>query len=588
MSEQYRYQAWELGDLPLHKLLSAGRKIRREDLTRTLRIAVLGDSATQHYCQVLSAVLKLRGWWPELYESEYGTIHQEVLNSDSQLYAHKPEFVIFFNCVQAIHSQFQVAINKVKFADDFINEQTFLWTQLTSKLPIRILQHTFALPTERPFGNQTLSQADTFLSNVAHINSQLIEAAAERRVLLIDTDFHASYYGKRYWFDERLWCQARQALSPNFLPSLVKAVSDTVLAGLGNIVKCVVVDLDNTMWGGILADDGADQIEIGQTEMGLVFQRLQVSLADLKRRGMLLAICSKNNLETVMSVLDDHPDMVLRRQDFVAIVANYQDKATNLLEILEKLNIGSDSLLFLDDSSFERDLVRTALPEVQVPELPIDAADYLIAMAKWNLFESRGTTAEDMERLNYYQGDEARATLRQNYSNLDEYLKDLNMKAEVLGFDEFTLPRITQLVQRSNQFNLTTIRYGDAELAAMPNDNSIIPFCIRLTDRLGDNGIVVAIILRVDSSDLIIDTWIMSCRVLGRGVEGLTLKLIVEKAKARGCNKIIGRYIPTQKNGMVSDLYERLGFSEAGQDDMVRLSTLNVSDFEPCPDFIQL
>lgn len=562
MSATRDLQPWELGDIPIHKLVSAARKIKRESGSPTVRLAVLGDAATQHYCQALGAILKLRGWWPEIYEAEYDTLHQEVLNPESGLHAHKPTFVIFFTCVQAIASKFWSAQDKESFADKYMSDLEGLWERLATSSPVRLLQHTLALPLELPLGNQSLAQSDTLVGVVAEINSRIKLAAEKRKILLVDTEFQASYFGKRHWFDERLWCQAKQALSPSFLPALAKTGADVILSDLGAALKCVVVDLDNTLWGGILADDGADKIEIGQTEMGLVFLRFQFALAELKRRGMLLAICSKNNLEPVLSVLDSHPDMVLRREDFAAIIANYDDKATNIRLIQEKLNIGFDSIVFLDDSKFERDLVRTSLPDVQVPELPEDPADYLTALAGWGLFESRITTSEDRDRQNYYKNDEARSALREQHGDFNSYLKDLKMKAKIFGFNGFTLPRVAQLVQRSNQFNLTTIRYGEAELAQMDKDGAVVPFCLRLADRLGDSGIIAIVILRVRGQEMLIDSWIMSCRVLGRGVEAFTLNLMAQMAREKKCSILVGQYVPTQKNGMVADLYARLGFSD--------------------------
>ena len=302
---------------------------------------------------------------------------------------------------------------------------------------------------------------------------------------------------------------------------------------------------------------------------------------------MLLAICSKNTLEPVLSVLDSHPDMVLRRKDFAAIVANYDDKATNIREIQEKLNIALDSLVFLDDSKFERDLVRTAFPEIQVPELPADPADYLAALAKWSLFEAQLATAEDRNRQDYYRNDEARAALRNQYSDFGSYLRDLKMKAAILGFDGFTLPRVSQLIQRSNQFNLTTIRYSEAELACMSSNRAILPLCIRLSDKLGDNGIAVVVVLRISSQEMNIDTWIMSCRLLGRGVEDFTLNLILAAAKKQGSTRIVGRYIPTSKNAMVANLYSRLGFTDASTNLGAGYWTLAVDNFEPRSTFIE-
>jgi len=521
----------------------------------------------------------LRGWWPKVYEAEFDTIQQELLNPQSETYRSNPEFVVLFTTTQALWHRYASAADKASFADDFCSELFGHWERLQSQTPTVVIQHNFVVPLNRPYGNYTTVHADTFVACVNGINARMLRVAAERGVKIVDTDFQASYHGKRHWLDERLWCQARQALSPSFIPSMIKSVSDTMLAERGVGIKCVILDLDNTMWGGILAEDGRDAIEIGQTEVGLAFHRFQLFLLELKARGVLLAICSKNEQANVEDVLDNHPDMMLRRSDFVACIANFGDKASNIMAIREKLNIGFDSLVFLDDTAFERALVRQALPQVQVPELPDDPAGFIADLSRWNLFEGRSATQEDLARLAYYKADDQRETLRSKYGGLDEFVADLRMKADIQPINSFALPRVYQLVQRSNQFNLTTIRHSEEELRRYDSDPDTSAFCIRLSDRLGDNGIIAAVIVRKDGGDAVVDTWIMSCRVLGRRVEELTVQIIVERARRLGCNRIVGQYVSTSKNGLVEDLYPRLGFSAAGSDGDRRLYALMVDGF---------
>jgi len=580
-------QSWEIVDLPLHRLLAFGRKIEKSSCPRNARIAVLGDAATQHYCQALSAVLKLRGVWPEIYEAEFDMIRQEILDANSGLYGSGSDFVVLFTSVQALHSRFVGYGRKEEFAGDFLSELTQLWAAFRTRSNAVIVQHNFALPCDRPYGNQTLLQSKTFMGTVCRINTGLIEAAERNGIRIIDTEFQSAFYGKRQWFDERLWCQARQALAPTFLPSLLKSVSDTLLVELGSAVKCIIVDLDNTMWGGILGDDGADGIEIGQTEMGLVFLRFQQALAELKARGVLLAIQSKNKRGDVLNVLDFHPDMVLRSKDFVEIVANHEDKVTGILAIQKKLNLGLDSFVFLDDSAFERTMVREALPEVMVPELSEDPAGVLSDLARWGPFEGRAATAEDISRLDLYKANEARDELRASYGGVDEYLAGLNMKAEIRFLDSYTLPRVLQLVQRSSQFNLSTIRYSESELTAIAQESENTILAIRLEDRLGDNGIIAVLILQKRGLDLLIDTWIMSCRVLARRVEEFTFDLIVNRAREMGCNRLLGKFVATAKNGLVADLYPRLGFELLEKDGMEKVFSFAVENYVALPNSIR-
>ena len=514
-------------------------------------------------------------------------IRQEILDAKSELYRNAPDFVVLFTTTQGLQSRFVTSRDKETFAEDVLVELTQLWAAFRAQSNAVLIQHNFAIPLDRPYGNQTMLQSETFAGAVWRINVGLVEAVGKNGIRIVDTEFQSALHGKRQWFDERLWCQARQGLAPTFLPSLLKSVSDTVLVELGSAVKCVVVDLDNTMWGGVLGDEGPDGIEIGQTEIGLVFLRFQYALAELKARGILLAIQSKNAREAVLDVLDNHPDIVLRSKDFVEIVANHEDKVTGILAIQKVLNLGLDSFVFLDDSAFERGMVREALPEVVVPELSEDPAGVLGDLARWGIFEGRAATAEDVARLDIYKANKARDELRASYGGVDEYLAGLNMAAEIRGLDSYTLPRVVQLVQRSNQFNLTTIRYGEPELKAIAREASNAILTIRLADRLGDNGIISALILRKQGSDLIVDTWIMSCRVLGRRVEEFTLDLMVDRAREMGCKRLLGKFVATAKNSLVAELYPRLGFDLLNDNGPEKLFGFAVVDHVPSSNFIR-
>lgn len=583
MSEEDRPQAWALADLPLHRLISLGRKVKPKETRQGLKLAVLGDAATQHYCQALSAVFKLRGFWPDIYESEYDMLQQEIRDPASALYAHQSDFIVLFTTTQALWARYAGSADKAGFADQVMADIAEFWEILKERSEAIIVQHNFVVPINRPYGSNTNGSFDSFAAAITKLNMLLAEQAAPEGVKLVDSEFQASYHGKKDWLDERLWCQARQALSPAFLPSLVKCVSDTILMERGVGIKCVILDLDNTLWGGILADDGLERIEIGQAEMGLVFARFQMSLAELRARGVLLAACSKNDQENVLNVFDNHPDMVLRRDDFSIIVANFGDKVSNIMHIRETLNIGFDSMVFFDDTPFERDLVRSALPEIQVPELSEDPADFLEQIARWNLFEGRAATSEDLARNAYYQADSKRSDVRQKYEGLDDFITDLEMHAKILPIDGYTLPRALQLVQRSNQFNLTTIRHSEDTLKEFASSPDVSAFCIRLSDRLGDNGIIALVILRREDRRAIVDTWIMSCRVLGRKVEDVTVQQMVLAAQKMGCDEIIGQYIPSAKNGMVKNLYTEHGFEEMENDGTTHLFQLSADQYAPKP-----
>ncbi len=577
-------QAWKLAELSIPQLAAQAAEATPEKCARSSRIAVLGDCATQNYTQTLAAVLKLRGCWPHIYEAEFRQISQEILDPRSGLYAHRPVFVVLFQAVQTLQDRWADAQDKPGFASAVAAEIVHHWDRLLEGGSVTVIHHNYCLPLERPFGNYTSQCPASFPFAVRRINDLLAEASASRKgVAVVDNDYQAAYHGKREWLSERFWCQAKQALSPKFLPPLAKVVSDVILARLGAMAKCVVLDLDNTLWSGILGDDGVDGIELGDAGVGLAFQRFQRSIAQLKDRGILLAVCSKNHEETAREAFRTHPEMVLKEDAIVAFIANYENKAGNIRRIREMLDLGLDSFVFLDDSPFERDLVRTALPEVQVPDMPEDPAEFVSALARWNLFETPDFTEEDLERVGMYKANVKRVELRDSFADLESYLKNLDMVAEVAPFSRYSLPRVAQLIQRSNQFNLTTYRHGDAALAGFAASERHLTFTIRLLDRLGDNGIVVCVVAERDGTDLVVDTWVMSCRVLGRKVEELTITLLCERARELGCTRVVGQYRPSSKNKMVADLFPRMGFAEEGSSGDVQRFSLEVERHSPEP-----
>jgi FkbH-like protein len=574
-------QPWQIADLSLAELLKRGKAVERGQCTSELRLGILGECATQHYSQCLAAALKLRGIWPEIHEAEFDSIQQETVDRDSALFRHSPKVVTLFNCVQKLEERYALSRQSDDFVQQVLDEMLEVWDRLLAGRVETVLQHNFCLPMFHPFGNFTVASRHSLLDMVVRINAGLAEGALKNgAVRIVDTEAQAAFFGKRQWLDERLWCQAKQALSPRFLPPLAKSVSDIIAERIGRSVKCVILDLDNTLWGGILGDVGYDGIEVGEvSNIGLVYRRFQNALLQLRQRGIILAVCSKNDEANVRRVLAEHPDMVLRESDFVKISANFADKVTNIRDIQAALNISLDSMVFIDDSAFERDFVRTALPELQVPEMPEDPADFVAALTMWNLFETGSSSAEDAARTAFYLANVTRQALQEKASDLPAYLRALDMVAEIRPFDGFTTPRASQLFQRSNQFNLTTIRYSEADLKAIAGDPDCDTFTLRLQDRLGDNGIVAAVIARGAGEALHVDSWIMSCRVLGRRVEQATLDILAGLARARGCRRLTGEYRPTSKNAMVAGLYADLGFAAEREDGGARFFTLELSGY---------
>jgi FkbH-like protein len=349
-------------------------------------------------------------------------------------------------------------------------------------------------------------------------------------------------------------------------------VGRVLAAKQGRSFKCLVLDLDNTIWGGVIGDDGLEGIALGQgSPLGEAYTAFQEYVRELSRRGVILAVCSKNDEANALEPFEKHPDMVLKRGDIACFVANWQNKADNIRAIAQELNIGLDSLCFIDDNPFERNLIRQELPMVAVPEVSDDPTGYQVALADAGYFEALSVTDEDRERTSQYQGNKARDVLKATVTDLPSYLRGLEMQLAWKRFDKIGLQRIVQLINKSNQFNLTTRRYTDEDIIAVMADPDAFGLQLRLTDRFGDNGIIAIVIGRLQpghapgaeagGKDLYVDTWLMSCRVLGRQVEPTTMNLIAQQAAKLGAQRVVGDYIPTKKNAMVKDHYARLGFT---------------------------
>ena len=379
--------------------------------------------------------------------------------------------------------------------------------------------------------------------------------------------FSVSSWGRWLWDDTRFFHHAKLPCDPEFLVDYAHSVASLVGAQLGLAKKCLVLDLDNTLWGGVIGDDGLDGIRLGQgTPEGEAFVEFQAYAKSLRDRGILLAVCSKNNEATALEVFDRHTEMVLRRGDISCFVANWDDKATNLRRIAKALNIGIDSLVFADDNPAERAIVRQLAPEVAVPELSDDVTTYVRTLEQHRYFQVLSVAAEDLKRTEFYQADALRRDVQAAAGgDLDTFLRSLEMVAQIGPVTPMSLERSAQLIQRSNQFNLTTRRRSVAELTALLPDGDWITRTISLADRFGDNGLISVIIARVDGEALDIDTWLMSCRVLRRGVEPFVLNDLARVAQGRGLKKIRGAYVPTPKNQLVRDHYAGLGFAPAGQ-----------------------
>lgn len=545
------------------ELLRQSRSFDYSACIRGMRLAVLSDAAVPQLVPLLQVLLGQQGVRADVHLAEYDTIELEVFNDRSALYAFAPYVVVILNATNALRLKYyRCQGDRLQLREEMATKMAAVWDTIGVRSSALVVQGNFVLPYERHFGNFDHKVPDAFHPWVAALNAAIVERARGRaNVLLNDVDALASYVGRKHWFDERMWTLCKAFCAFDYLPMVAQNIVDIVLASVGRTVKCVVVDLDNTLWGGVIGDDGMEGITISPSGEGEPFARLQHYLLELKKRGIVLAVCSKNDPETALEPFRRHPEMVLREDDIAVFVANWQPKPDNLRAIKEALNIGFDSMVFVDDNPFERQLMRESLPDVIVPELPDDPSDYVRALSELNLFETTSFSDEDRRRAELYRENARRQQLRLGVSDISEYLRSLDMRITMKRFDAFHLPRIAQLIQRSNQFNLTTRRYNVAECQAMMSDGeTYVPFYLKLSDKFGDNGLISVIILKREAPSLLVDTWLMSCRVLARGVEQYAMNQVVKFAKAHGYTTVVGSYIPTAKNAMVKNFYEQFGF----------------------------
>ena len=426
-----------------------------------------------------------------------------------------------------------------------------------------ILQ-TLVAPSDPVFGGLDSRIHGSPRALIERFNARLLREVARENDLTVDVAFLASKVGLDCWNDARGWHKAKLPASLEAIPLYADHVCRLLGAARGKARKCLVLDLDNTLWGGVIGDDGLDGIALGQNSaVGEAHVALQRFLLDLRRRGVVLAVCSKNEDAVARTPFREHPEMVLKEDHIAVFIANWSDKANNLREIAATLNIGTDSLVFLDDNPVERGQVRAVLPEVAVPELTADPADYIGLLANAGYFEAIGLSAEDLARADFYQANAERVSL-QKIGNLEDYLLSLQMVATISPFNAVGRVRIAQLINKSNQFNLTTRRYSESEVEAFESDPAKFGLQIRLADRFGDNGMICVVIFDKAADEWSCDTWLMSCRVLGRRVEELTLATVAAAAREAGATRLKGIYIPTKKNALVVEHFAKLGFTRTG------------------------
>lgn len=554
---------------------------------KTIKIALLGDTSTQFLNQALRGLAYDFNLNLDLFETDFNQIELQIFNAESELYEFKPDFVIIFYASHKLLNKFYKSplSERSNFSNHKVGQLNDICDTINKQLGAKIILYNFSEIDDQIFGNYANKINSSWLFQLRKLNYELAELSTRISNLFIcDLASVQNNYGKSNMFRPSVYVNSEMVLNMEVLPAIAERTLAIISALDGKIKKCLILDLDNTTWGGIIGDDGLENIQIGGLGIGKAFSELQYWAKELKNRGVILAVCSKNTESIAKEPFEKHPDMVLRLDDIAVFVANWENKASNIKHIQSILNIGFDSMVFLDDNPFERNMVREHLPELTVPELPEDPAEYLEYLYTLNLFETVSFSEIDADRTKQYQVEAERVQLQQSFVNEDDFLQSLNMVSLVEAFNKFNTPRVAQLSQRSNQFNLRTVRYSEADIAHIGTDKAYASFSFTLEDKFGDNGMICAIILKQESPDIFfIDTWFMSCRVLKRGMENFVLNTIVAYAKIHGAHYLKGEYIATAKNEMVKDHYKNLGFTEQNFN-----WVLNLTSFEPKKTFIQI
>lgn len=535
---------------------------------KKIKVAVLGDSSTQLLCHAFRGEGYEKGFDLQVWEADFNQIERQVFDSSSELYEFTPQIVVIFKSSHKLLGKYNKlsAETYSNLAFEEISAIESIHTTLLATLDCKVIFFNYSEIDDAVFGNYANKLEASFLYQLRKLNLGLMGLASRTgNFYICDISSIQNEIGKINFFQSSVYINTEMVLSIEALPKVAAKTVAIISAIEGNFKKCVILDLDNTTWGGIIGDDGLENIQIGSLGVGKSFTEFQYWIKKLKIRGIIVAVCSKNTESVAKEPFEKHPDMVLHLDDIAVFISNWENKADNIRQIQSILNIGFDSMVFLDDNPFERNIVRENIPQVCVPELPEDPAEYLEYLYTLNLFETVSYSNEDAERTKQYQVEAQRATLQQKFTNEEDFLKSLDMVSLIEPFNKFNTPRVAQLSQRSNQFNLRTVRFTEADIEQLGNSGNHFTLSFTLEDKFGNNGMICVVVLEKENEEtLFINTWLMSCRVLKRGMENFVLNTITSIASDQGFKYLKGEYIPTAKNQMVKDHYKNLGFEQVG------------------------
>jgi FkbH-like protein len=530
------------------------------------RLAVLSNSTAGMIVPALVATAARHGFELEIVEPSYDQVAQEALTPESKVNSAKPDAVLFAIDYRALPltlspGDASAASATVEGALAYLQ---MLHAGIKANSGALCIFQTFVPPAEALFGSLDRVVKGTLRNLIGEVNRKLAEFIAESGCVLLDVAALAETVGLAHWHDTQLWNLAKFPFSAELIPLYADHVARTLAAIRGKSRKVLILDLDNTLWGGVIGDDGLEGIQLAEGDpVGEAHLSVQRLALQLRQRGIVLAVSSKNDDEIARKPFLEHPEMLLKLDHIAVFQANWNDKATNIVAIADELSAGLDAIVLLDDNPVERGLVRELLPQVAVPELPSDPSWFARTLAAAGYFETVSFAAEDLERAGYYQDNARRASLRHNAGDVEAYLASLDMTITFQPFDATGRARIVQLINKSNQYNLTTRRYTEPEVVAAGADPEVFTLQVRLADRFGDNGMISVVICRtLQPGEWEIDTWLMSCRVLGRRVEDVVLREILAHARTAGIRRLTGSYLPTERNALVKDHYAKLGFAK--------------------------
>ncbi len=555
-----------------------------------IKVALTGDTATQFLATAIRGTGAERGYQIDLFEAEYNQVERQFLDPSSELYQTDADFIVLFQSTHKLGEKHSLLSPSQQ---ESLAEERLAFVASVCENPMlaskKIICLNYPEIEDTVFGSYATKVTSSFTYQVRKLNMGLMDLSQRYANLFIcDIAGLQNKLGRDMMFAPNVYVSTEMVLSIDALPYVASRVMDIICAIKGQFKKCLILDLDNTVWGGVIGDDGLEGIQLGHgLGIGKAFTEFQMWVKKLKQRGVIICVASKNNEETAKEPFKKHPDMVLKLEDIAVFQANWETKVDNIRTIQRILNIGFDSMVFLDDNPFERNIVRENIPGITVPELPQDPGEYLEYLYSLNLFETASYSQADKDRTKQYQVEAQRVSLQKTFSNEADFLKSLDMTSVVSGFNKFNTPRVAQLSQRSNQFNLRTVRYTEADIEALGQDPDVIDLSFTLEDKFGDNGLIAVIIMKKqDEETLFIDTWFMSCRVLKRGMEDFTLNTMIEAAREKGYKRIVGEYLPTPKNKMVENHYPSLGFQKLEGTPTAQY-VLDVEQYQPRENYIK-